>query len=382
MDTYFAPAGRASDDEFRKEVDFISNNAIVSALLQSVSGLLAVLNEQRQILAVNQVMLDMLGVDNPGEVLGLRPGEALKCVHACEMPGGCGTSEYCSTCGAALSIVSSLATDGPVERECALTVTSEDRVRDLFFRVRCVPTRHDSLRVLMLFLQDITHEQRLAALERTFFHDINGIIQGLIAGSEVMKKQTSDKDLVEVAQIVQRLSQRLANEVAVQRCLSQPDDYVFQPMLGMVTTREVFEELRDLFSNHPAAAGRSLVFPGEMLLTSFKTELSLLIRVLGNMITNALEASGEGDEIRVWADASRGKVTFSIWNRQAIPVDIQKRIFQRNFSTKSEFGRGLGTYSMKLTGERFLGGKVDFLSSAEGGTVFQISLPEQKEPQK
>ena len=45
------------------------------------------------------------------------------------------------------------------------------------------------------------------------------------------------------------------------------------------------------------------------------------------------------------------------------------------FSTKSSTGRGLGTYSMKLLGERYLGGAVSFSSSAEHGTVFTFELP-------
>lgn len=40
------------------------------------------------------------------------------------------------------------------------------------------------------------------------------------------------------------------------------------------------------------------------------------------------------------------------------------RIFQRSFSTKGAKGRGLGTYSMKLFGETYLGGQVSFRSSA------------------
>jgi sensor histidine kinase regulating citrate/malate metabolism len=50
------------------------------------------------------------------------------------------------------------------------------------------------------------------------------------------------------------------------------------------------------------------------------------------------------------------------------------QIFQRSFSTKGA-GRGLGTYSIKLLGERYLHGTVSFASSAEQGTIFQISLP-------
>ena len=55
-----------------------------------------------------------------------------------------------------------------------------------------------------------------------------------------------------------------------------------------------------------------------------------------------------------------------------MPDDAQLQIFQRSFSTKCEPGRGLGTYSMKLLGERFMGGVVDFTSRAPEGTTFRL----------
>jgi sensor histidine kinase regulating citrate/malate metabolism len=64
-----------------------------------------------------------------------------------------------------------------------------------------------------------------------------------------------------------------------------------------------------------------------------------------------------------------------VWNHQSIPEDIARRVFQRNFSTKEEAGRGVGTYSMKLLGEQILGGRVRFSTSPEEGTVFSFSLP-------
>jgi signal transduction histidine kinase len=49
-------------------------------------------------------------------------------------------------------------------------------------------------------------------------------------------------------------------------------------------------------------------------------------------------------------------------------------VFQRSFTTKSGTGHGLGTYGMRLLGERYLGGRVSFVTSAEGGTVFSMRL--------
>ena len=58
-----------------------------------------------------------------------------------------------------------------------------------------------------------------------------------------------------------------------------------------------------------------------------------------------------------------------------MPEDTQMQVFQRSFSTKAASGRGIGTHSMKLFGERYLGGKVAFTSRESEGTTFTLTLP-------
>ena len=53
---------------------------------------------------------------------------------------------------------------------------------------------------------------------------------------------------------------------------------------------------------------------------------------------------------------------------------VKTLVFHRSFSTKGE-GRGIGTYSMKLFGEKFLKGQVNFISKQEEGTTFYIKIP-------
>ena len=93
------------------------------------------------------------------------------------------------------------------------------------------------------------------------------------------------------------------------------------------------------------------------------------------MIINALEASDEEGVVQVYIKHEDPVLAFYVQNSQVIPEDIGRRIFQRNFSTKVESGRGIGTFSMKLFGEKFLGGQVSFTSSKEEGTIFRFSLP-------
>lgn len=106
----------------------------------------------------------------------------------------------------------------------------------------------------------------------------------------------------------------------------------------------------------------------------------LLLRVLVNMLKNAFEASEPGSEIRLWHERNGGHHLFNVWNPGKIDDDVAPRIFQRYFTTKNNHGRGLGTYSMKLIGERYMGGEVSFVSNDEG-TTFTFRLPvDSREP--
>jgi sensor histidine kinase regulating citrate/malate metabolism len=88
-----------------------------------------------------------------------------------------------------------------------------------------------------------------------------------------------------------------------------------------------------------------------------------------------LEATSPGQTITLRCEPEGANaVVFSVHNDGFIPRDVQLQIFHRAFSTKGT-GRGLGTYSMKLLGERYLGGQIRFESSPESGTTFMARFP-------
>jgi signal transduction histidine kinase len=372
METYFAKAEKADKNEIIREIEIVNKNPVMTGLLHSVSGLLAILDEHRQIVALNDSFMKMLGIDDPSECLKLRPGEALRCIHADEEPAGCGTTRFCSSCGAAIAIVSSLGQDKSVERICLLSAKKADATIDLALLVRSHPIRVNGKRFLLLFLQDITLQQQRAALERTFFHDISNMLNGIVGASELLALKDSKSNVVK---IISQLSLRLQKEVEIQRCLLENNHHLYQPVLHEIMPEQVIEELESFFANHPANRNKKLIFSVSGSSLPFKTDFSLLVRILCNMITNALEATNENGVVKVWYEQKHNLLSFYVWNDKMISQDITLRIFQRNFSTKGETGRGIGTYSMKLFGEKILGGKVSLTSSREQGTVFEFSLP-------
>lgn len=374
MDTYFASPERLERPALQTEINRVCQDPATTSLLGMVEGCVAVLNQHRQILAVNHSYLELLGVDDAYDILGLRPGEAVGCIHAHEMPGGCGTSGYCSTCGAAVAIVSSLGFDEQVERTCCLlTKNKKEEEKELFLSVRCAPYTVDGKKFLLLFLNDITSQQKQAALERVFFHDISNLINSLVLSSELLIKQDKEN---RHAQLIHGLSRHLADEMAIQRALVEKKTNTYQTRPREIPIKKLFEKLKDAAQAHCGQQDKKLlvVDAGDEL-TVF-TDYALLFRVLFNMAVNAMEGTGENSAAKLWVETSEGQVVFNTWNQEVITEKVAKRVFQKNFSTKEEPGRGLGTFSMKFFGEEILGGKVDFISSSDTGTLFRFLLPQ------
>lgn len=280
--------------------------------------------------------------------MGLRLGETLQCVHAHDEPAGCGTTKFCSTCGAAIATVICMEQGKPVEKICALAAKRGNQLIDTVLVVKSYPVKIENKKFVLLFLQDITlHEQR-AALERTFFHDINNLLTMLVGTSELLVQ----KDPSRLVSNLYEASLRLHKEIDIQRCLSQNDDVNYQTTINEITTVRILADLHSFFANHPVADKKTIKIENNFAEISIKIDISLLSRILINMVLNALEATEENGVVKVWVEQQSDLLSFCVWNSIDISQETAVRIFQRNFSTKGQAGRGVGTFSMKLFYDR------------------------------
>lgn len=377
--TYFAPAERAPRSAVEEAAASVSASPVMGAALQSFGGILMILNRQRQIVAVNDDLLRFLGCDGPEHLLGLRPGEALHCVHAADNPeGGCGTGRFCRTCGAAVAIVSSQRANTPAEAECLLTATVGGRSESFEFRVRAAPIVMGGHPLVVISLQDIRDLKRREALEAVFLHDLMNTAGALQMALKLLAR-AGEEERGRLLGDVSELAERLIAEIAEQRDLSALEGGRFQARMTFASASEIREVVEHLFARHECAAGKRLAFECAGDGFQFITDSILLTRALANLVKNALEATPRGGEVRVACRPEDDRIVFAVWNAGAIPEDVAAHIFVRYFSTKSRHGRGLGTYGAKLIVERYLRGRLSFTSSEAEGTVFRLELPREAE---
>lgn len=371
--TWFAPAERAPASRVRAMADACLRHPITQVILDSVDGYVLVLNQERQILAANPEALRALDIETPQPVIGQRPGEAFRCIHSQEAPGGCGTARGCTSCGAAIAIMASQTDDQPRSGECLMTVCRNNRLEAHEFSVRATPLNLDDCCLTVFVLHDINAEKRRDVLESIFLHDLSNVITGLQGWSELLVRRPQDASLI--ARNIVSLSDRINQEIQTQRLILQAEQGQLVAAREPTTSVHILEGVGAFFSGYPPDMVYRLDIDTGGTAACLLTSPVLLMRVLVNMVKNALEATGRGEQVRLWFELRDGRPCFLVHNPGRIADGIEPRIFQRSFSTKEGQGRGMGTYSMKLFGEQCLGGEVGFSSDPDQGTCFFITLP-------
>lgn len=370
--TCFAPAERATPEDIAQQHNLISSIARLEEFLNAVPEVFLIVNQQRQIVFSNLALRNLLGTEDEKTALGLRPGEVLGCVHATETPGGCGTAEACRTCGAVQTILSSLR-GLRVNNECRITLQNG---ASLDLRVWGTPLVIGGDICSMITLKDISDEKRRQALERIFFHDILNVAGVLMGYAEMLQFAVTEEDIARFKDAIYRASVRLIDEIEMQRALSAAENGDLALHWGAVDALQLLQDLQAFYQGHEVAHDRRIQIAPQAQSRVFISDQRLLNRVLGNMIKNALEASLPGQVVTLSCRADAERVYFEVHNPMGMPREVELQMFQRSFSTKGA-GRGLGTYSIKLLTERYLGGSVSFTTSPEEGTTFRAVYPVQ-----
>lgn len=371
FDTFFLNSKSRLIPELKAELDAFNENPFSNRLMDALPGFVSILDENRHILSMSDSFLKEFGINNFHEMTGAFPGDVFGCVYAKKSVENCGNTKYCSTCGAGIAIKTCLNTNEDQEKICALKQSRNGMEHDFCFKVKCSAVFVEDKRFLVLFIEDITKSYINSYLEKIFFHDLNNIISGLYGLHELFKISPNIEKNIER---LENITLKLKNEIDAQRFISKTLTDELKVNGRNISVNSFLDDLALLFESHPAARVKMVEVSKGTKNINFYSDYALLNRVIVNMIINALEASEAGDTVQVWTNEEDDKLIFNVWNRSYIPEEVKLRVFQKFFTTKNVEGRGLGTFSMKLFGEKFLKGKVDFESSKESGTRFWISL--------
>ena len=370
---YFNVGEPSTEDE-----TLLKDSMFIRKLVDSIPDALMILNDKFEAIFSNSKLLQFVGLAGPENIIGKRPGAILHCRNALD-PNfeGCGTTENCKYCG--LFKAAGCGLEGKVAQDECRILTLDNNAMDL--KVWATPILFAGHNYTIITLADNSAVKRREILEHVFFHDIMNSAGGINGLARLMHESPELVNMNEISEMIFTSSEHLIEEIRSQRQIRNAENGNLEMEVSVVNIFELFRDVKDSYSSHSVARGKSIeISPGTENIC-VQTDPVLVRRVIGNMTKNALEASVKGDTITLSGKRYCRGAVLTVHNPCFMPEEVQRQLFARSYSTKGS-GRGLGTYSMKLFGEKYLQGKVYFESSELAGTTFLLELPEKIEGAK
>ena len=220
--------------------------------------------------------------------------------------------------------------------------------------------------------------ERLAALGQLaagVAHEINNPLAGLRNAFELIKEDLTpqhphfelleaiDQEIERIGSIVYQMYQLYG------RALQKATEFDFE---------RVVQEVVSLLARVARKRGVSLQTETVRRLPAVTLPQGEVKQVLYNLMLNAIQASSDGQAVRIRISADGDEVVVAIEDRgSGIPPDVLPRIFDPFFSTKTDApqgGMGLGL-SVSQSLMEALGGRIEVESRPSQGTIFSAVFP-------
>ncbi len=372
--TVFLPPEKAAPDVVARQARLLAQSAVADAL-DRIPVLAVVLNRQRQIVYCHPGLPQLLRRDDGAELIGLRLGEAIGCIHPQDCGETCGSTRFCRFCGAARAIRSGLR-GVAATLECLITRRVGGVLDSLTVQAWAAPLRLGDEAFVQASLLDINHEKRLRLMELFFYHDLLNTASGIRGLCHLLRQDLDNRFHPDMDTLI-NAAESLIDQIRFQKDLTKAERRELILEVGLTQSLDVLRDAVEFYRRLPLARDKMIETDPDSRSVSLRTDRSLLLRCLNNLIKNALEASGPGDAIIVGCHLLPGGeagARFSVHSAAVLAEAVRLQIFKRAFTTKGP-GRGLGSYSVKLFVENNLGGRVWLESTPEAGTTFHIDVP-------
>lgn len=375
MFTQFAPPERDSTEELIRQNSYFKGHFLMDEIMHHIPDMILILNKKRQIVYINRTAMEVSGLTDSKQAMGMRPGELFGCKHSRINQGGCGTSSFCRYCGAVNAILESQKGKFSVE-ECRMATVTPDGEEALDLRAWANPVTVNGEFFTFLVLANIAEEKKKDFLERIFLHDIMNTAVALRGFSRLPDSEDINYEEMknEFQNRIAFLSDRIIDEINAHRQLVAAENNELEPEIEQIESRQFIDRLYNIYNRPDILESRHLVQDWSSENIEFRSDPTLLGRVIGNMTKNAIEASMPGETVTIGCRKENDCIVFWVHNNTYMPENIRLQLFKRSFSTKGA-GRGLGTYSMKYLTEKYLKGDITFNTSEPEGTVFEARYP-------
>ncbi|WP_322796223.1 ATP-binding protein [Tepidiforma sp.] len=247
-------------------------------------------------------------------------------------------------------------------------------------RAAALPIREGGEWAVLLILTDLTEVQRLDRVRRDFVsnvsHELRTPLASIRALVETLDSGVDPEDQPEFHRRILRQVDRLTLLVNELLDLSRIESGAIQLRPESIPVGDLIAEAASLLQDRTEAAGVTIIAEGTDL--SLEADRSALLRVIGNLLDNAVKWSPPGG--RIWVAAADEGDLIAITVRDegpGIPEQDLPRVFERFF--KSDAARAGGGVGLGLAIVKHLvrahGGTVTAESPPGQGATFTVRLP-------
>jgi len=227
----------------------------------------------------------------------------------------------------------------------------------------------------------LAHQARLASIGQmgaSIAHEVKNPLTSMMGYAKYLLNRTSDPELKEAAEVIQRESERCGQILTQMLRFSRNDANEFK----LFSVKEVVESSKLLTAAElkNARMNLSVDYISEPIVLGNPLQIQ---QVILNLIVNAIQACSpllgtkpEASQLKLTVSEQEGRVRIRLEDfGPGMNSEVQMRLFEPFFTTKERgSGTGLGL-SVALEILHSHGGDLQFESREGRGSIFWIDLP-------
>jgi signal transduction histidine kinase/PAS domain-containing protein len=225
--------------------------------------------------------------------------------------------------------------------------------------------------------KQLKDSERLAAIGQTagmVGHDIRNPLQAIIGEVYLANTEIATlPDSEEKANLLESLAMIKQNIEYMNKIVLDLQDFA-KPLNPFAEETNIEQMIQELLKRNGVPANVQTSAKIEADAQIVRADSAYMKRILGNLVSNAVQAMPNGGKLSVQAHREKSTVIITVQDTGVgIPEGAKDKLFTPLFTTKAK-GQGFGLAVVKRLTEA-LGGTVTFESQEGKGTTFTIILP-------
>lgn len=225
--------------------------------------------------------------------------------------------------------------------------------------------------------KQLKDSERLAAIGQTagmVGHDIRNPLQAIIGEVYLANTEIATlPDTEEKTNLLESLAMIKQNIEYINKIVLDLQDFA-KPLSPFAEETNIEQMIQELLVRDGVPANFQTSAKIEADAQIVKADSAYMKRILGNLVSNAVQAMPNGGKLTIQAHREKSTVVITVQDTGVgVPEEAKDKLFTPLFTTKAK-GQGFGLAVVKRLTEA-LGGTVTFESQEGKGTTFTIILP-------